>query len=94
MAKELTKYELFERKAQAISTVGNYIAYCINDKQNDIKYYETGIAETIAQNEGDPSFNPDEDWHIENYRDCIAKANSVILLWQKLEKALEKEMCL
>lgn len=94
MAKELTKYELFEWKAQAISAVGNIIAYRIIDEQNDIKYYETSIAETIAQNEGDPDYNPDEDWRIENYRGYIAKANSIILLWQKLEKALEKEMCL
>ena len=94
MAKELTKYELFERKAQAITAVGNIIAYRISDEQNDIKYYENSITETLAQNEGDPDYNPDEDWRIQNYRDYIAKANTVILLWQKLEKALEKEMCL
>ena len=94
MAKELTKYELFERKAETIKAVGDAITYRISDSQNDIKYYENCIAETLTQNEGDPDYNPDEDWRIQNYRDYIAKANSVILLWQKLEKALEKEMCL
>lgn len=94
MAKELTKYELFERKAQAISAVGNVIAYRISDEQGDIKYYETSLAEILSQNKDDPDYNPDEDWRIQNYQNNIAKANSVILLWQKLEKALEKEMCL
>lgn len=89
---ELSKYDIFRLKAEAISNVGSAIGYYVHDVDGDIKSYEDRKAERIdeiVRNGGDLEYG---DYEIERCDRELARLKYQRELWEEFEKILNKKM--